>query len=387
MTKSKEPAIDDKLSWALNKIISKNLQLLLDAEGLKYTQVVSKLKEKYGHGITASYFNKLLHHPDQYKIPIIFLLQCAEFFNVSIDALLSDDFDPNQKKDSNSVSALNLDTLLSEYENAHSNNSTEKDISYETSAFIEDTNSILFKSILQNYHCYFYPTASRENKAIDSILHGTLEFKKDGKRCKAIFTIQTNKKDKRNQSINKIYEGYALISTTVNNLYCILKSEDIGEYCFIIFRHFHLNYEFQDCHLAELLSTSSAKKERYPTVLRIFLSKEPIKTEHIQLIAPHLWLNYSQICITQENLSKLMEFSEQYKNIAERLLKKADSENMLFFKEKDAIAIANDYLDEDSVLKFITDLRSNSYAYHYNKVSDAANDNLHDFLMTLGYYQ
>lgn len=214
-----------------------------------------------------------------------------------------------------------------------------------------------------------------------------MEFKKDGKRCKAIFTIKANKKDRKNQPINKIYEGYALISTAVNNLYCILKSEDIGEYCFIIFRHFHLNYELQDCHLAELLSTSSAKKERYPTVLRIFLSKEPIKAEHIQLIAPHLWLNYSQITITQSNLCELMEISEQYKNIVERLFKKADSKNMLFFREKDAIAIANDYLDENSVLKFITDLRSKSYAYHYNKVSDAANDNIHDLLVTLGYYQ
>lgn len=95
---SKEPTTDEKLSWALNKIISRNLQSLLDAEGLKYTQVISILKERDGYGITASYFNKILNYPDRHKVPTIFLLQCAKLFNVSVDALLSENFDPHQKK-------------------------------------------------------------------------------------------------------------------------------------------------------------------------------------------------------------------------------------------------------------------------------------------------
>ena len=276
---------------------------------------------------------------------------------------------------------------MSKYEESQRSFQNNYDSSPSESAFVTNPNSILFRSVLQPYYCYFYPTASKENKTIDSVLQGTLEFKKDNNQCKVIFNIEPNKKDKTDRPIRKQYEGYAIISTSVSNLYCILKSEDIGEYCFLIFRHFHFNYELQDCHLAELLSTSSATKERYPTVLRIFLSKEKIKTEHIPLLAPHLWLNYSKIAITESNLSELMENCEQYKRIGEEIVKGADSDNVLFIKEKDAAAIARNHLDKEEALKFITDLRSKSYAYHYNKVSDTANDNIHDLLVSLGYYQ
>lgn len=387
MAKRKELSQEDKAIWALNKLVSNNLKSLLKAEGLKYTEVIEALQDRYGYGITASYFNKMLNHPNQYKIPLIFLLQCSEYFNISIDTLLRENISVYERKDPNSSSAVTLDKLVSKYEESQRSFQNNYDSSPSESAFVTNPNSILFRSVLQPYYCYFYPTASKENKTIDSVLQGTLEFKKDNNQCKVIFNIEPNKKDKTDRPIRKQYEGYAIISTSVSNLYCILKSEDIGEYCFLIFRHFHFNYELQDCHLAELLSTSSATKERYPTVLRIFLSKEKIKTEHIPLLAPHLWLNYSKIAITESNLSELMENCEQYKRIGEEIVKGADSDNVLFIKEKDAAAIARNHLDKEEALKFITDLRSKSYAYHYNKVSDTANDNIHDLLVSLGYYQ
>ena len=387
MAKRKELSQEDKAIWALNKLVSNNLKSLLKAEGLKYTEVIEALQDRYGYGITASYFNKMLNHPNQYKIPLIFLLQCSEYFNISIDTLLRENISVYERKDPNSSSAVTLDKLVSKYEESQRSFQNNYDSSPSESAFVTNPNSILFRSVLQPYYCYFYPTASKENKTIDSVLQGTLELKKDNNQCKVIFNIEPNKKDKTDRPIRKQYEGYAIISTSVSNLYCILKSEDIGEYCFLIFRHFHFNYELQDCHLAELLSTSSATKERYPTVLRIFLSKEKIKTEHIPLLAPHLWLNYSKIAITESNLSELMENCEQYKRIGEEIVKGADSDNVLFIKEKDAAAIARNHLDKEEALKFITDLRSKSYAYHYNKVSDTANDNIHDLLVSLGYYQ
>lgn len=387
MTKRKELCQEDKAIWALNKLVSNNLKSLLEAEGLKYTEVIEALQHRYGYGITASYFNKMLNHPNQYKIPLIFLLQCSEYFNISIDTLLRENISVYERKDPNSSSAVTLDELVSKYEKSQRSFQNNNDPFPSDSAFVTNPNNILFRSVLQPYYCYFYPTASKENKTIDSVLQGTLEFKKENNQCKVIFKIEPNKKDKTDQPIRKQYEGHAIISTSVSNLYCILKSEDIGEYCFLIFRHFHFNYELQDCHLAELLSTSSATKERYPTVLRIFLSKEKIKTEHIPLLAPHLWLNYSKIAITKSNLTELMENCEQYRRIGEEIVKRADTDNVLFIKEKDAAAIARNHLDKEEALKFITDLRSKSYAYHYNKVSDTANDNIHDLLVSLGYYQ
>lgn len=387
MTKRKEISQEDKAIWALNKLVSNNLKFLLKAEGLKYTEVIKDLQNRYGYGITPSYFNKILNHPNQYKIPLIFLLQCSEYFNISIDTLLHKNISDYERKDSNSSSVVTLDNLVSKYEESQISFENSNDSSPSESAFITNPNNILFRSILQKYYCYFYPTASKENKTIDSVLQGTLELKKDNNQCKVIFKVEPNKKDKKDQPIRKQYEGYAIISTSVSNLYCILKSEDIGEYCFLIFRHFHFNYELQDCHLAELLSTSSATKERYPTVLRVFLSKEQIKAEHIPLLAPHLWLNYSKIAITQSNLTELIENHEQYKRIGEEIVERADSDNVFFIKEKDVSSIARNQLDKEETIQFITRLRSKSYAYHYNKVSDTANDNIHDLLASLGYYQ
>lgn len=111
MAKRKELSQEDKAIWALNKLVSNNLKSLLKAEGLKYTEVIEALQDRYGYGITASYFNKMLNHPNQYKIPLIFLLQCSEYFNISIDTLLRENISVYERKDPNSSSAVTLDKL------------------------------------------------------------------------------------------------------------------------------------------------------------------------------------------------------------------------------------------------------------------------------------
>lgn len=382
----------DKILWALNKRISKNLNKLLEYEKISYSQIIRQMEQTEAYSISASYFSKLLNHPDKHNIPIIFLMQISDLFHITIDDLLQEDFQPEKKKESNKNSKL-LDTwsCIADYDIHSKSNEKPKELVQETfndnSPFISNPDNILFKSVLQPYHVYFYPTNSKENQSIDSLLKGTITFQKVNGTCKVTLKIYANKKDSENKHIEKTYEGYAIISTTVNNLHCILKSEQIGEYCFMIFRLFHLNFNYQDCHIAEILSTSSAMKERYPTVLRMFLSKEAIKEEHLSLVAPHLWLNYSQITISSRELESLKELSEEYGNIIERIISKFHSEDMYIFKEKDAVSIAQDFLSKTNIIKFITELRSKSYAFHYNKASDTANENIRELLKSLGYYK
>lgn len=391
------PNSEEIIAMELNKRISDNLKSLLTYQNIPYTKVISFLKQKDTYSITASYFNKLLNYPDKHKIPLIFVLQCADFFNVSLDDLFSEKFDPEtalaKRSNIEPNGLLNISKIIEEYEQTEGTNSVPENTeqikrgshdSLESSTFITNPNNILFSSILQTYHCYFYPTVSRENSSINSILHGTLRFEKNGDKCNATLIIETIKKNKYNKPVTKIYNGYAVISTGVNNLYCILNN-DI-EYCFIIFRHFHLSHVYQDCHMAEVLSTSSAKKDRYPTALRMFLSKQKIEPEHMKFIAPHLWLNYSRITITEHGLITLKNESKSYAQIVDKLLQKS-SNNMYYFKEKDAMSIASDYLTKDEALKFITDLRANSYAFHYAKVGDTVNESVRDLLKSLGYYQ
>ena len=51
MTKRKEISQEDKAIWALNKLVSNNLKFLLKAEGLKYTEVIKDLQNRYGYGM------------------------------------------------------------------------------------------------------------------------------------------------------------------------------------------------------------------------------------------------------------------------------------------------------------------------------------------------
>lgn len=211
---------------------------------------------------------------------------------------------------------------------------------------------------------------------------GTLTLEPDRGRCKVKLEIDTKK------NAYKVYEGYAVISSAVNNIHCTLRSEKIGEYCYIIFRHFHLNFAKQDCHMAAILSTSSAgsSRERYPAVLRMFLSREEIKEEHYKFLAPHLWLNYSQITISEEGLLNLRDISDEYSEIVDDLFNKTESKLMYLFKEKDVVSLAKEHLEGADVVKFITELRLQSYAYHYNKVSDTVENTVRNLLLSLGYY-
>lgn len=388
-----ETDVEKKIAFGLNLKVRNNIKNLMDYKGMNGNQLINALGEKEGHCITVSYLNRLLNHPDSTKMPLIFIMQCANYFNVSIDDLLSDDIDLQEIGKEQNIRKFIPDTqtLIDAYDHNYEENKQLSDSKLNdasekyTSALIADPNNILFQSVLQTYHCYFYPTASRENHSDKSLLHATLEFYNENDECKAVFTVEANKRDKNKQPIKKKYIGHATYSTATNSLYCILK-DDI-EFCFIIFRYAHFSYVFQDCHMAEVLSTSSATTDRYPTALRMFLSKEKIKQEHLALIEPHLKVNYSYIAINSGELTMLEKEAPQYTVAINAIRQRISPKTVYGFKEKDAIAIAHDYLKNDDLVKFITLLRAHSEAFRYTKVGDRVSDNVRTLLKSLGYYR
>lgn len=151
---------------------------------------------------------------------------------------------------------------------------------------------------------------------------------------------------------------------------------------------FKLNFGKQDCRIAEVLSSSSISEHRRPTVLRMFLSKEPVKDSDLKVISPALFLNYSTIAIDKENLCKIGGTSEEYEKIIAELLAANNSQEMYFCKEKDIFPIAQRYLkSKEAALEFLMQLRSLSFAYRYNKVSPKADDAVRDILLSRGYYK
>lgn len=385
-----------KINSELNERIVKNIKTLLEIKGISYYQLQKKIKKEEVYTISPGHLNKVLNHPAENSMPLAYLMQCCDFFGVTLDTMVTSSLTAeNYFQESNDGDQKLIDTvaLIKDYDkklhNTENLSSQEKDKECgQSSLFIEDPNNNLFSSFLQTYFCYFYPTVSNENKTIDSILSGTLTFEPDMDRCKVTLKIDT-KKEKNNKKIYKTYEGTAVISSAVNNIHCTLKSEEIGEFCYIIFRHFHLNFALQDCHMAAVLSTSSAgnSKERYPTLLRMFLSREEISQDDLKLLAPHLWLNYSQITISEKGLLDLANISDEYDKIVKDLFSKTESDFMYLFKERDVISLAKNYLENEEIVRFITELRLQSYAYHYNKVSDTVETTVRNLLISLGYYK
>lgn len=376
-----------ELNESINQRIAENISQILNSRGISQTCLLREISNTEDYTISSSQLSKALNSPDKYSISLPYLLQISDFFGIPLDTLLrtnlskedciiKDDCEFNKLIDTKKLIGKPKH-LLNQFEQ------TEKEVD-SSSAFITDPNHLLFRSFLQTYYCYFYPTVSSENKEPETMLTGTLKLEPSIECCNVTFTIDTKKKENR----NKIFKGTAVISPAAQSMHFILKSESIGEYCYIILRHFHLN-SFQDCHMAEVLSTSSIGKgrERYPTVLRMFLSREVIEKADLRMLAPHLWLNYSEIAVGEQGLLNLKEISSDYAEIVDKLFDTASSENMYMVKEKDVIVFAKNNLDEADTLKFLTELRLQSYAYRYNKVSDTVETTVRNLLVSFGYYK
>lgn len=388
-----------RLSDELEKIICSNIKKLYEAEGLTQTAFCDTLKRK-SISVSRPYYNKIDKGYGSCRIPFTFILVCCDYFQVTLEEMMSPDFDASKHKRSDVTSYknyLNIEELLVHEKNAamDRNNNSLPMASKEANnipLFLSDDNLItkpdnsLFKGYLQKYFCYYYPTHSSENKEKLNIIKGTLELKDAQSYCKATLQIDTNTLNDRGEPNIKKYTGYAVISVAVKSLYCILYSKDQGEFCFIMFRHFKLNFKMQECRIAEVLSASSAGEDRRPTVLRMFLSREEIRDDDLKLISPSFALNYSSVVIEKEKLESLGSVSEEYALIVEQLLTEKRCEAFKF-KEKDIINTASRYLNSDvEILEFLMNFRKLSCSYRYNKVGSKTDEQIRKILLEKGYY-
>lgn len=375
----------------INSTICNNLKKLLEIHGLTVSNICKHIEESKELSVHRTTFNRFMNDPGNSNLPIVFLVSCCNYFKLSMDNLLSDNFNPyeNYKK----FNDVHAELLISA--NADGRNPQgQRDVSFThpdypaNEIFVENPNSPLLKKYLQTYYCYYYSTVSSENKTDDTkeaMLSGTLKLEPDGARCKAILSIDTKTCDENGNPNYKIYEGNAVVCPSIQSLQCILHHPE-GEFCFMIFRYSHLFFNNQECRLAEVLSTSSTSEKRYPTVLRMLLSKERIEDKDLEEIAPHLGLNYSNITISKAGLENLAKVSEKYGAIVQKIFE-TEPEEMYRIKEKKVAEIAKEFLDEDETALFLTKMRAHSFAYRYNKVSPKADDTLRKLLGQMGYYK
>ena len=386
----------ERIVTSLNQTICKNLQALLKARNLsqkKFCQLLTKEKTS----VTRAHFNKILHNP-QY-ISAAFLLSCCDFFGISLKNLASPNFNANEyiyNDTPEHEDYLKIARLLKNYsakelpaKQNDNNINPPQDFAFPlgTTNLITDPSNTHFNGNIQDYYCYYYPTHSSENKE-ENIIKGILHLTSENTYCKAVLKIDTNTADDEGNINYKEYVGYATISPTVNSLSCVMYSDSLCEFCFLMFRFFKLNFGKQDCRIAEVLSSSSATEERRPTVLRMLLSKEKIKDDDLKLIAPAFSLNYSTIAVSQKNLNKISTLSSSYKNIIDDFVNNHEAQLMYFDKEDLIYNLALKHLNnKEAALEFLMQLRSVSYSYKYNKVGKKADDAVRNILLSKGYFK
>lgn len=395
----------EKVVLALNQTICDNLKALLKARHLSQRLFCKQLaKEKTS--VTRTYFGRILENPKY--ISAAFLLSCCDFFGITLHNLVSTSFDAKEYIYNDSqehADYLNIEALLKRYEDTKdtteissedtrkcdtiaAKSRENKEFMLNDMTLVTNPGNTLFAGYMQDYYCYYYPTDSSENKGSENILQGILKLVPNGEYCKATLTVDTNTISDDGNINYKEYSGYAAISPTVNSLNCIMYSDSLCEFCFLMFRYFKINFGKQDCRIAEVLSSSSATEDRRPTVLRMLLSRESIKEEDLKTVLPALSLNYSTIAINRDNLMKVGDTSDIYKEIVVSLINSTPSVPVYLWKEDDVFNLAIKYLkNKESALEFIMRLRSDSYAYRYNKVGKKADDAVRNILLSKGYFK
>lgn len=376
----------DKIKQAeaeINQIVRKNLQTLIETHEITIAAFCDYIKNKNEPYVNRTTLKRFIDGKIT-NINIAFLVSCSHAFGVSLDNLVSQNFNPHE----------NYTKLEEKFKNIPKIESKTKSFSFDYSAneiFIENPESPLLKKYIQLYYCYYYSTVATENntdKIQDALIFGTLKIEPNGKKCKATLTIDTKKHDKNGNPLYKVYIGNVVVCPSIQSVYCMLTLEN-GDFCFIIFRYSHLNINKQECRLAEVLSTSSIPDKRYPIIHRMFLCNEKIKEDDLITIAPHLCLNSSDILISEEKLLALAEQSEDYKLIVQEIFKK-DPELMYCIKEKTIQEFFENFendLEIEELPIFITKLRYYSFTKRYNKVSTSADESIRNALLQKGYFQ
>lgn len=380
------------ISNELDDIFRRNLRMLLSACG--WTQMsFSEDMPRKTISLGRSSVNKILN--GKQRVSAAFLLGCCDYFKIPVHEMVSLEFNPEKYINAENVKYTNyvdINKLNERHEEVLVKEKQEEPnpelMLAHGKNLITNPEHALFQGYLQEYYCYYCPTNSKENKDKNKILKGILKLQKAGKWCQATLTINTGKVNKEGEINYKTYMEYAAITAYGTALSCNMYSDELDEFCFLMFRLFKINFGAQDFRIAEVLSTSSASETRRPTTHRMLLSREELRNEDLQAILPALELNYSTIAVVKENMKLLCERSEVYREIVNKIMSEFQENEIYFLTESDVRNIAKKCLKSSAeVNEFIMQLRKMAYSYRYNKIGNKADEMPRDILLARGYYK
>lgn len=348
--------------------IGANVKKLLDQRGWSQAQLIRELKER---GLEVNPGNMSSYLKPEKSIPLSIIVQFCEIFDVSLSDLVNPNFDYSTRNIIGSGSST-----LRVY-------STDLPLQLPNlgPSFVTDPNKPEFHGYLQTYYTYFLPTLPGEQK----LLTGTLTLEANEAVCEATLKLNINKV-KNGQPIYKIYRGRAIISTSVRAVYILLTNDTIGELTVLNFRYFKLHSQPLDCRMVEVL-TNAAGEDHPPTVHRMFMSRDEIRPEHLPLLIPHLYLNSSELYITEDNLELLRSESADYIPLVDALAAPQPPVRVYRWNEKYIHGLVEPLLDQNQLHVFISRIRDLSVHKHLNKASRQADTLTHNLLLSLDYFK
>ena len=314
------------------------------------------LAKQHGYTLRQSTLSKILS--DSSNMSIISIVQIANTLGIDLNDLFSE-------SDSHDVRFFR-----------------DAPASTEQSNLIRRADSQEMLPYLNSYYTYFFPTKSSD----DGLLAGRLHFtpSEDNSKCIARFSFETGKRDVKNQTIKKEYEGELVISRNMSAAYCVLTNEKIGEISYLLFNYIPIIYENLRCRVA-LVLTSSAGANRIPTVHRMIISREEIKPADLEILKGQLYLNESEILISESGLERFFHDERLDKCFLEYFHKPGQEAKFLGVSPVpyylfDESVIRSAFLDSKVKTKAINLIRQYSAAPKYNKVGSKSDELVYRFL-------
>lgn len=340
------------------KRISDRIRKVMDTQNINQATLLA-LAEQHGYSLRQSTLSKILS--DATSMSITSVVQIANTLGIDLNDLFSE---------SNS-----LDVRVHRTAQSPSNQSR----------LIRRADSLEMRPYLNSYHTYFFPTPSSD----DGILSGKLRFDSsdDKSKCIARFSFETGKYNSQNRPIAKEYEGDLIISPTMSAAYCTLINEEIGEISYVIFNYIPILYEELRCRVA-LVLTASAGANRMPTAHRMIISKDEISSEELELLKGQLYLNESEILISEAGLERFLQDERLDPSFTEYFCKSGQDTKFLGLSPVpyylfDESVIRSAFLKSDVKTNAINLIRQYSASPKYNKVGSKCDEIVFRFINSL----
>ncbi len=355
---------NEKINDVYLATVGKRVQNTLKILGLSQNDVL-EIADNKGYDIKQAVLSKIcsgkISNPRAET-----LAQIADILNVSLNDLLSLDINMT------SIPVKDLPTQRTSYTDPSDKN------------FITSPDNLHMKCYIKNFHTYFFPTKSDEDK----IIKGKLAFERseDNKKVLAHLQFKTGKKDDNGKEIEKHYYGELIISSFMSVAYCPLRSDDIGEISYLLFNYIPIAYEGLYCRVAMAI-TSCAGDPRVPTAHRIIISDPEISDEDLAIIKGQLYLNSREILISELGMEEMLKRKEIQDNQKIKELFQKNGSDMpniglrpiMYYRFEEA-ALRNSFLDSESKILLINLLRQYSAAPRYIKIGKKCDKFLYEFL-------